>query len=352
MSKESFLEIDGSFGEGGGSILRLSGGFSILYKKPIMIKNIRANRPKPGLQTQHLLGIKTLADLTGSTLSDCKIGTTQLTFIPGTKVRSNLHINVDTAAMIGLLLQPVQIACLGFNKPEKIEISLKGGGTFGEWAPSLNYLNEVTYPIFAKAGYKIEVEIENHGFYPKGGAMTKCTIYPPQNKLKPINLTELGNIDLIRGDIIVTEQLKQGNVGERVKKSIIQELKRNSNIETDIRCTWVKSLSPGVGLSLWAQSDTGAIISSGTILGEKQITSEKLGVMAANELLKYIQNNIPVDQYLSDQILPLMALTRSSKMKVLEITSHAKTNLDLIKMFTNQDYTILKDKNHYIIEYR
>lgn len=353
MVEGRFLEIDGSFGEGGGSILRLSGGFSILFKKPIRIKKIRANRANPGLQEQHLSGLKILSELTDSVLSDCKIGTTELTMIPGNKVKSNIHINVGTAAMIGLLLQPVQIACLGFNKPEKIEISLKGGGTFGEWAPSLNYLKEVTYPIFAKAGYKIAVEIEKHGFYPKGGASTKCVIYPSKDKLKPIDLTESGNIDLIRGEIIITEQLRQGNIGERIKKSVIQELKRNLNIETDIRDVWVSSLSPGVGLSLWAQSDTGAIISSGTVLGEKKISSEKLGAKTASELIKYIRNGIPVDNYLSDQLIPLMAYVREpSRIKVLEVTSHAKTNLDIIKLFTNRSYVITKEKNYFFIEYQ
>ena len=59
MSKRNLLVIDGSFGEGGGAILRLGAAYSILFKRPIRIKNIRANRPKPGLRLQHLLGLKT-----------------------------------------------------------------------------------------------------------------------------------------------------------------------------------------------------------------------------------------------------------------------------------------------------
>ena len=66
-----FLVIDGGYGEGGGSILRLSAGFSLLFNQPIKIRNIRANRPKPGLRLQHLLGLKTLAELTNSQLSEC-----------------------------------------------------------------------------------------------------------------------------------------------------------------------------------------------------------------------------------------------------------------------------------------
>ncbi|GAH05158.1 unnamed protein product, partial [marine sediment metagenome] len=112
MNNKNYLEIDGSQGEGGGAILRLSAAYSILFKTPIVIKNIRANRPKPGLRLQHLLGLKTLSDISNSTLSACYIGTRELSLIPHStnEAKSALSLNINTAASIGLLLQPVQIA--------------------------------------------------------------------------------------------------------------------------------------------------------------------------------------------------------------------------------------------------
>ncbi|MFX1461320.1 MAG: RNA 3'-terminal phosphate cyclase, partial [Promethearchaeota archaeon] len=148
MNKLEYLEIDGAFGEGGGSILRLSAGFSILFNQPVKIKNIRANRPKPGLRLQHLIGLQTLAYLTGSKLKaldgECNIGTQELIFRPDLNIQNKIKIDVNTAASIGLLLQPIQIASLNFMKTEQIEININGGGTFGKWAPSLNYLMNVT----------------------------------------------------------------------------------------------------------------------------------------------------------------------------------------------------------------
>ena len=351
---KSILDIDGGRGEGGGAILRLSAGFSILFNHPIRIRNIRANRPKPGLKLQHLLGLRTLTELTNSNLSSCNIGTRELEFFPNNEIKHIINVNVSTAASLGLLLQPIQIACLGL-KGGKIEINLGGGGTFGKYAPSLNYLKEVTYKILLLTGLKIEIDIQKHGFYPKGGARVRCEIYPPDQKLKPINLTELGNIDLIQGEIIITNQLKRprDNIADRIRKSINRQIKRTVNIETDIKYKWVDSISPGVGLSLWAKSHTGAIISTGTILGEKHITSEKLGIMAADEITKYIIKDIPVDNYLSDQLIPLMAYNKNtpSKIKVLNITSHTKTNLELIRMFTKREYKTYKEKDGFLIEY-
>jgi RNA 3'-terminal phosphate cyclase (ATP)/RNA 3'-terminal phosphate cyclase (GTP) len=351
MTQEEILEIDGSFGEGGGSILRIGAAFSILYQKPIRIKNIRANRSKPGLRIQHLKGLKALAILTNSSLSECKVGTKEITLIPRQSIISNLEINIETAGNIGLLLQPLQIACLGFSEPERIEIMISGGGTFGAWAPSLSYLNQVTYQLFRDHNYEINIDIIKHGFYPKGGASVKCSIFPPKHQIKPIILTKLGNIDLIQGEIIIANQLKNANIGERVRKSAEYHIKKELKVEVKIKHNYVNSLSPGVGLSLWACSDSGAIISSGTVLGERKISSEQLGKKAAYSILTYIQKEIPVDNYLSDQLIPFMGICqKASRIKVLDITSHTKTNLELIKLFSNRNYNISKENHSYIIE--
>ncbi|MBY8981372.1 MAG: RNA 3'-phosphate cyclase [Candidatus Lokiarchaeota archaeon] len=353
MTVKNILEIDGSFGEGGGSIIRLSAGYSVLFNQPIKIFNIRANRSKPGLRLQHLLGLRTLAEITNSKLSDCDVGTKEIIFKPNNEnIKSNIDIKITTAASIGLLLQPIQIACLGFNQPKSLEIYLNGGGTLGKWAPGLDYLKHVTYQIIEKSNFKIDLDIKKYGFYPKGGARTICKIFPAQKELKPIILTELGNIDKIEGKIICSEKLNSAKVSERIKQSVEKKIKQNLNINMDIKFEYVNSLSTGVGLSLWAKSDIGAIISSGTVLGEKNLSSEQVGNIAAHKLLNYIHNKIPVDNFLSDQLLPLMGYIKSpSKIKVLELTNHTKTNLELIRRFTKRDYLTKKTENYITIEF-
>jgi len=298
------------------------------------------------------MGLKTLSELTNSDLSECQVGTKEITLNPKRTIKSKIKVEIATAGSLGLFLQPIQIACLGFKKPEKIEILIHGGGTFGKWAPSLNYLQQVTYNIFRNHGFNIDIDIKNHGFYPKGGAVAKCTIYPPKNKLKSLDLTELGDIDLIQGEIICTNHLINKKVCERIEKSAILQINRNLGIDVKINYKYVNSLSPGVGLSLWAYSDTGAVISSGTILGERKITSENLGIMAANKLITYIKKQIPVDNYLSDQLIPFMGfIEEPSRIKVLEATNHTKTNLELIKLFLQRNYQVKNEKTHFIIEF-
>ena len=52
------LEIDGSFGEGGGQIVRTAVSLSCITNSPIKIENIRKNRKVPGLKPQHLTALK------------------------------------------------------------------------------------------------------------------------------------------------------------------------------------------------------------------------------------------------------------------------------------------------------
>jgi len=354
LSEKNLIKIDGSTGEGGGSIIRLSGGFSSLFNQPIHIYNIRANRQNPGLRQQHLIGLKTLVELTSSDLSPCGVGSMDFTLIPGASIqKSEIDVNVNTAASLGLLLQPIQIACLNMKKSQGLLINLYGGGTFGKWAPSLNYLKDVTYNILKKSGLNISIDIERQGFYPKGGAKAQCSLTMENDSIKQINMMKLGNIELINGEIILSNHFEnRSNIGERIKNTIVGELKKyHRQVNMNINCRYVSSHSQGLGLHLWANSDMNAIISTGTILGEKNITSEQLGKLAVKELTKYTRNDIPVDNYLSDQLIPLMVYAEgSSCIKVLEITSHAQTNLELIKKFSKRKYNIIKENVGYYIE--
>ncbi|GIQ89477.1 RNA 3'-terminal phosphate cyclase, partial [Kipferlia bialata] len=62
------IDLDGGFGEGGGAILRVGVGLGAALHRRVSVKDIRANRPKPGLRAQHCTGINGIADLVGGTV--------------------------------------------------------------------------------------------------------------------------------------------------------------------------------------------------------------------------------------------------------------------------------------------
>ncbi|MHA1898030.1 MAG: RNA 3'-terminal phosphate cyclase [Promethearchaeota archaeon] len=382
MVNGDYLIIDGSMGEGGGSILRLSAGFSVLFRRPIIVKNIRANRTKPGLRLQHMLGLQALRDLTNGTLKGDFVGSTQIKFVPGPISKDHLDIHIRTAGSIALLSQTLQNAAILSESIDKLTINMIGGGTFGLGAPDPYYLNNVTYMYFEKMGYSCKLTDIKDGFYPKGGAAATLVINPiknPHKDLKPLSL-HLGvnnslagtikekkiNIKSISGFIVVSKNLENAKVGERILKSIINNLRKkrvleditatsnlNYNSIVKIKIKYINSLNPGVGLSIWANFDNDVIVSSGTLLGKRGLKSEILGEMAVNSLMEQLAPGINMDTYLSDQIIPLLYLysefsdyasSEPIEIRVAKVTKHMKTNIDLLNRFKEKKYLLKEEK--------
>ena len=100
-----FVEIDGSFGEGGGQILRTTLSLSCITGKPVRIFNIRKNRPKPGLMPQHLISVKALARISGAEARGTEPGSQEITFKPGPVTAGEYLFEIGTAGSVVLLLQ-------------------------------------------------------------------------------------------------------------------------------------------------------------------------------------------------------------------------------------------------------
>lgn len=82
MPKTTYIEIDGSHGEGGGQVLRTSLALSIITGRAFRITRIRGNRQKPGLMRQHLTGVRAAAEISGASVTGAELHSQELTFAP------------------------------------------------------------------------------------------------------------------------------------------------------------------------------------------------------------------------------------------------------------------------------
>ena len=91
------LELDGSFGEGGGQILRTCLALSLVTGKAFHLRNVRARRAKPGLQPQHLMSVRAAAAVGQAEVRGDSLRSGDLVFQPGSVVPGKYQFDIGTA---------------------------------------------------------------------------------------------------------------------------------------------------------------------------------------------------------------------------------------------------------------
>ena len=169
------LTIDGSYGEGGGQILRTAVALSALNKEPIKIINIRANRPNPGIKAQHYVAIKSVKELCNAKTSGLEVGSSSLTFTPGEIKGGTYKFDIGTAGSMVLVFQTCILASLKSKEPITIRLT---GGSDDKWAPTWDYFYYVFLPLIKKIGVNVDAKLIKRGYYPIGGGEAEITINP------------------------------------------------------------------------------------------------------------------------------------------------------------------------------
>jgi RNA 3'-phosphate cyclase len=324
------IKVDGSYGEGGGAVLRITTALSAVTSKPVHITNIRAGRPKPGLMPQHLNAVKSIADLSSASVSGLELGSTEIIFNPGILRGGNYNIDVKTAGSITLILQAFMIPAAFADDPVNITII---GGTDVRWSPSVDYLENVTLPILRLMGYNAKTKMKRRGHYPRGGGILELTVEPIR-KLKPIKRYEL-NFKCIKG---ISHAVKlPEHVALRQANSAIKILSdAGYPSEIDVQHS-DNALGPGSGIMLWTDSETPV---SGSSIGKPGKPAEKVGADAAKEILYHISRSSAIDSYMGDQIIPYLSLAGHSIVKTAELTQHALTNIYVAQKFIKKNIKV------------
>ena len=324
------IEIDGSYGEGGGSVLRIATALSAVTSKPINITNIRSGRPKPGLMAQHMSAVKAVADLSNASVRGLHIGSTEISFEPRSLNGGIYKIDIGTAGSISLILQAFMIPAAFADGPVKIRII---GGTDVRWAPSVDYVEKVKLPILRLMGYKATIKIIQRGHYPRGEGILEIEI-EPISKLNPLNVSKL-EFNRIYG---ISHSVKLPvHIAERQAQSAKNILNREGyNSEIEIKSSQ-NAVGPGSSIFLWTNGLTPV---SGSSVGEPGKKAEIVGSEAAKQILYHISRRSAVDKYMGDQLIPYMALAGSSSIKTAELTQHALTNIHITEKFFNKKFHV------------
>lgn len=316
------VTIDGSFGEGGGQILRTSLALSLVTGKPFRMERIRARRPKPGLRRQHLTAVRAATEVSQAEVEGAELGARDLVFVPGGVRPGEYRFDVGSAGSTTLVLQTVLPALMIAGGPSQLRLE---GGTHNIYAPPVDFLEKAFLPILGRMGPKVEVNIERPGFYPVGGGRIRVGIQP-EPRLRRVDLTERGRI-LRRAACGVVSRLPL-HIAERE----VDVVRRRMSWPAECVSTrQVESSGPGNVVTIEIHGEHVTEVFTG--FGKVGVPAEKVAARAVREARRYLKAGVPVGEHLADQLLIPMALAGGGTFRTLAPSSHTTTNVETLGRF-------------------
>ena len=227
------IAIDGSFGEGGGQIIRTSVSLAAITGRAVEIVNIRARRSKPGLQAQHLTSVRAAGALCDATLYGAELGSQFLRFLPNAPVAADtFRFDVAearggaSAGATGLvaetLLVPLAFMPAFTSWFGAVIRATILGGTHVPMSPTADYIEGAYLPLLRRLGLDAEMRSMRAGFFPRGGG--EIALHLRGGGLNtPLDLTERGRLQTLRA-FVTTSQLPE-HVADRAEDVLRKELK-------------------------------------------------------------------------------------------------------------------------------
>lgn len=330
------ITIDGSYGEGGGQILRTSLALSLVTGQPFTIENIRAGRKKPGLMRQHLTAVNAATQIGNAEVSGNRIGSQQIFFEPKEIRPGSYRFAVGTAGSTTLVMQTVLPALMVADGPSELVIE---GGTHNPYAPPFDFLQKAFLPLINRMGVKITADLEKPGFYPAGGGCFRVHIEPCE-KLSGLEIIKRGEIVRRKATAYVSKI--PNNVAKRELKVIAKKL----NWDKEFLFIEEVKNSPGPGNILTLEIESESITEVFTGFGEYGVRAEQVAAGTIKDVREYLASEAPVGRYLADQLIVPMALSGGGKIHILPPTRHTTTNVDVLVQFLNMDVRLNDLGNH------
>jgi RNA 3'-terminal phosphate cyclase (ATP) len=329
------LMIDGAQGEGGGQILRTALSLSIVTGTPFAVKNIRANRRKPGLLRQHLACVKAAASISRAKVAGAEINSRALTFEPGAVRGGDYEFAIGTAGSTALVFQTVLPALLRAKDPSDVVFR---GGTHNPYAPTFDFLERAFLPLLARMGPTVELRLHAFGFYPAGGGFWQARVEPAA-RLSPLVLEEAGGIlsRRIAADV--------ANIPYDVAQREVREAARLLSWPQDAgSARTVKSDGPGNVLAIELGYEHVTEVFTG--FGERGISAESIAGRTVREVREYLTAGVPVGPHLCDQLLLPMALAGGGSILTMHPTQHTRTNIAVVEEFLDLRFFLTDLGNH------
>jgi RNA 3'-terminal phosphate cyclase (ATP) len=315
------VELDGSFGEGGGQILRTSLALSLITQTPVRIRNLRRGRAKPGLRRQHLTALRAAARIGQASLEGDRLGSTDVAFTPSRMEAGDYEFDVGTAGSTTLVFQTILPALLQCSGPSQVTLI---GGTHNHGGPPWDFIDSVFLPVLRQMGARVTMCLDRYGFAPAGGGRWSAEIWP--SRLGGLELLERGEPEHLSVRAIVSNL--PVSIAERETSIIREDL---GWAESAFRIESVESAGPGNVVMIGGRFRYTSELSTG--FGQRGVRAESVARQALECWNRYDRAVVPVGEHLADQLLLPMALAGGGSMLTTKPTLHTTTNAEVISKF-------------------
>lgn len=330
------IEIDGSFGEGGGQILRAAVSFAAFLGENVKIFNIRAKRENPGIRPQHKTAIEAVSEISGGTVEGNEVGSSQIVFTPGTSRGGRFNFDIGTAGSITLVLQSVIPVTLVANSTTEVKLK---GGTDVSGSPTSDYFENVFVRAINWLGGNISYQLKRRGYYPRGQGFVEVRVEPARY-IRGANLLKIYEVR-VRGKSHCSKL--PTHVARRQAISAKEVLIKNGIQDVEIvESTDEDSLDPGSSIALWIEGEGVFVGSDG--IGARGKRAELVGGEAAEKLVLDLRTGAPLDSHMGDMILPYLILSNEkSEVRISRVTMHLITEVYVAKKFPGVDVELIGD---------
>lgn len=337
------LLIDGSFGEGGGQIVRSSLALSLVTGRPFTIENLRARRQRPGLMRQHLTAVQAAAEVGRATIEGAEIGSSRLRFEPGEVRPGEYDFRIGTAGSTTLVTQTVLPALLHLHGPSVLHLE---GGTHNPFAPPFDFLARTYLPLVTRLGPGIKTTLHRHGFYPAGGGSFTVSLQPSES---------LGRFELLERGALRERRVRAlaANLPRHIAERECNAIRHASGWEEEcFSVEEVPAAGPGNAVLIELGFEHVTEVIAG--IGQKGVKAEVVASRAWREASDYLASDAPVGEHLADQLLLPLGLAAWQNQtggcfRTGVLSQHAHTHMEVLKMFLSVPIAVEHEGDHCIV---
>jgi RNA 3'-terminal phosphate cyclase (ATP) len=221
------------------------------------------------------------------------------------------------------VLQTILPALLTAPGPTTLTLE---GGTHNPFAPPFDFLVRAFLPLINRMGPRLEAVLEKPGFYPAGGGRCIVTIAPAA-KLTGFELLERGEIRSRCARAVVA------NLPMHIAERELAVIGKRLNWPAECLRAEQAHGSPGPGNIVTIEVESEHVTEVFTGFGERDRAAEAVAEHAVQQYQRYLKANMPVGEYLTDQLLLPLALAGSGAFRCAGLSRHATTHIELIRKF-------------------